>query len=150
MQEPPDKPAALEDYPLVITLPVQWGDQDAFGHVNNVVYFRWFESARIAYFEQTGVGPLLRDHGLGPILASIKCDYRRQLTYPETVYVGAKITRVGNSSLSMAHRLVTPGGASAAAESDSVIVIFNYQTNTSQRIPDDVRAKIDEVEISSP
>ena len=52
-------PAELSEYHSVIRLPVQWGDQDAFGHVNNTVYFRWFESARIAYFQHTGIeGPL--------------------------------------------------------------------------------------------
>jgi len=51
----PSEPADLADHPVVITWPVQWGDQDAFGHVNNVVYFRWMESARIAYFRQAGV-----------------------------------------------------------------------------------------------
>jgi hypothetical protein len=58
-------PAALGAFPVVISCPVQWGDQDAFGHVNNTAYFRWFESGRIAYFERLGLGHALPDTGLG-------------------------------------------------------------------------------------
>ena len=56
----PDQPSDNRaDYPVVISLPVQWGDQDLFGHVNNVVYFRWYESARIAYLDRIGVSDLM-------------------------------------------------------------------------------------------
>ncbi len=78
----------LAEFPVVITLPVQWGDQDAFGHVNNTVYFRWFESARIAYFERIGLSHVLDVEPIAPILASISCDYRRPITFPDTVQVG--------------------------------------------------------------
>src|SRR5580765_7950429 len=93
----------LAAFPVVIRLPIQWGDQDAFGHVNNTVYFRWFESARIAYLDQSGMESMMTGSGLGPILASINCNYRRQLTYPDVVYIGARITHVGNSSMQMSH-----------------------------------------------
>ena len=132
-------PAELSEYHSVIRLPVQWGDQDAFGHVNNTVYFRWFESARIAYFQHTGIEGPLAAVGLGPILASIKCDYRRQITYPDVVLVGARVTRVGNSSLSMRHGLYSERLGVIAAEGDSVIVAFDYEANASKRIPEEVR-----------
>jgi len=95
----------LADHPLSIALPVQWGDQDAFGHVNNVVHFRWMESARISYFAALQLGNMMTNQGTGPILASIKCDYRRQLVYPDTVLVSASITRLGRTSLTMVHRI---------------------------------------------
>src|SRR5437868_10202301 len=102
----PAKPPELSAHPIVITLPVQWGDQDAFGHVNNVVYFRWFESARIAYGNRIGLADLKATQNIGPILAAIACNYRRQLNYPDTVQVGARITRIGRSSMTMDHLLV--------------------------------------------
>ena len=64
-------PAELADFPVSIELPVQWGDQDAFGHVNNTVYFRWYESARIAYLERLEMADQNSALGLGPILAAI-------------------------------------------------------------------------------
>ena len=84
-------PEALGDYPIVIALPILWGDQDAFGHVNNTVPIRWFESW-IAYLEHGGLGHIMDSSGLGPILAAISCNYRRQMHYPDTVHVGSRVS----------------------------------------------------------
>ncbi len=85
----PKSSTSLAGYPVVITLPVLWGDQDAFQHVNNTVYLRWFESARIVYGERVGLTALMKDQNIGPILASITCHYRRPITYPDVVLIGA-------------------------------------------------------------
>ena len=63
----PETAALLDGFPVVITLPVQWGDQDAFGHVNNTVYVRWLESARIAYGERVGLARLMAAERIGQI-----------------------------------------------------------------------------------
>ena len=55
----------LKDFPIVIEIPVAWGEMDAFGHVNNIIYFRYFESARLAYFHQTGYLKFVEEHGIG-------------------------------------------------------------------------------------
>ena len=139
-------PAALADFPVVITLPVQWGDQDAFGHVNNVVYFRWYESARIEYFEQSGMRLLLDSQQLGPILARITCDYHRQLNFPDTIRIGARISRLGSKSITMEHAIFSQAQDALIAKSDSVIVIFHYGEQKSCAIPDDVRLQIERFE----
>ena len=110
------QPAALAAHPFSITLPVQWGDQDAFGHVNNVVYFRWLESARIAYFLAADLGFGMSNHGVGPILASIECDFRRQLAYPDTLIVSASIASIGRTSMKMAHLVYSTAQQAIAAE----------------------------------
>jgi acyl-CoA thioester hydrolase len=140
------KPAELAGHPLQITLPVQWGDQDAFGHVNNVVYFRWMESARIEYFRSSGLTDMMSHHGVGPILASIKCDFRRQLVYPDTLLVSASISSVGRTSIKMVHRVYSTTQQAVAAEGDSVIVVFDYQSQRPVLVADDIRAKIDAIE----
>lgn len=146
------KPDLLGTFPIVIAWPVQWGDQDAFGHVNNTVPIRWFETSRIAYLEQSGMTGLMSGHGLGPILASIQCNYRRQLRYPDTVQIGARITRLGGSSLTMVHAIYSVQQQVVAAEGESVIVVFDYDAQRPRRMPDDVRAAIGRVEgtLSSP
>ncbi len=136
----------LSEFPVVIELPVQWGDQDAFGHVNNVIYFQWFESARMTYYEKIGLFEMLSQSGVGVILASIKCDYLSQLTYPDRIFVGARVTRIGNSSMTMQHKLVSECTKQVTAEADSTVVLFNYKQNTSHRIPDELRRKIAEFE----
>ncbi|MGI8979091.1 MAG: acyl-CoA thioesterase [Pirellulaceae bacterium] len=142
----PNAPDLLKDYPIILTLPILWGDQDAFGHVNNVVYFRWCESARVAYLNDTGLQALMSQANLGPILASIKCDYLRQLNYPDTVRVGARITRLGTKSVSMEHAIFSDSLQAIAAKSDSVVVLFDYGQQKSCVIPADVRDKIAAVE----
>jgi len=131
---------ALAGYSSITVLPVQWGDQDAFGHVNNVVYFRWFESARIDLLHLFPSSVTMSGSGLGPILASIKCDYRRQLRFPDTVYIGSRMTRVGRSSADIGHAVISHSQDQVVAEGSSVIVIFDYTAQRVTRIPDDLRS----------
>lgn len=135
-----------EGYPVWITLPIQWGDQDAFGHVNNTVYFRWFESARIAYGNRVGLAETGTGQKVGPILAAVECNYRRQLKFPDTVHVGARITRIGRSSLTMEHRLISEQLRAVAAEGDSTLVCFDYFAQTSIPLPPVMRAAIEQLE----
>jgi acyl-CoA thioester hydrolase len=139
-------PPELADYRYSLSIPVFWGDQDAFGHVNNTIYFRWMEIARIEYFEWAGLNELLAQAGIGPILASVKCDFRRQLKYPDTVLVSAKVTSMGGASIKMAHLIYSQTQKAVAAEGDSVIVSFDYQAQRPVRVPDSIRAKIDAME----
>jgi len=142
----PTKPDALAEFPIVITLPIQWGDQDAFGHVNNTIAIRWFESARIAYLGGSGMEDLLSRAGLGPILASITCHYRLRLKYPDTVQVEARVTRIGNSSMTIEHAVYSQQQEAIAADGDTVVVVFDYAANTPRRVPDDVCAAVEKLE----
>jgi acyl-CoA thioester hydrolase len=137
------------DFPVWISLAIQWGDQDAFGHVNNTVYLRWFESARIAYGRKIALGDLEEGKRVGPILAAISCQYRRQLTFPDTVHIGARITRIGRSSLTMEHRVLSDALQAVAAEGDSTLVTFDYAAQKSTALPADVRARIEALEAKS-
>ncbi|MEX2560788.1 MAG: thioesterase family protein [Pirellulales bacterium] len=143
---PGDVPNELSEFPVVVTLPVQWGDQDAFQHVNNTVYFRWFESARIEYMERMGLNDLMDRQRIGAILAAISCNYRRPLTFPDTVHAGARVTRLGRTSLTMEHRLYSEAHKMVAADGESTLVIFDYNSERPHAIPDEVRAAIAELE----
>jgi acyl-CoA thioester hydrolase len=136
-----------DQFPVTIDWPVHWGDQDLFGHVNNVVYFRWFESARVAYLDRIG---LARLHGLedvGPILAAISCNFRRQIEYPDTVRIGTRVTRIGNTSMTIEHALwSTAKGGDPAADGTSAVVIFDYPSQRPVRVPDEIRRKIEALE----
>ena len=141
-----EHPRELAAHPISTSLPVQWGDQDAFGHVNNVVYFRWMESARIEYFHRAGLGATTANQAAGPILASIKCDFRRQLAYPDMVLVSASIASIGRTSMKMVHLVYSMSQQAIAAEGESVIVMFDYQAQRPILVAEDIRAKIDAVE----
>lgn len=135
-----------EGFPVWITLPIQWGDQDAFRHVNNTVYLRWFESARIAYGDLAGLDQSDGGHKVGPILASLTCNYRRQLNFPDTVHIGARVTRIGNSSLKMEHRVISEFLGAIAADGDSTLVAFDYAAQKPVPVPAVVRESIAQLE----
>ncbi len=139
----PEGREKLDGFRTLTILPVQWGDQDAFGHVNNVVYFRWFESSRVDLLDACHSSVTMNGSGLGPILASVTCDYKRQLRFPDTVFVGAKVSRIGRSSADISHRIVSFAQGEIIAEGVSVIVVFDYTAQRVTRIPDDLRAQFD-------
>ncbi len=132
-------PPELADFTNITVLPVQWGDMDAFAHVNNVVYFRWFESGRIALLDELSSDVKMQAGKVAPILASIKCDYRRQLHFPDTVHVGSRVSRLGRTSADIQHVVFSEKQSAIVAEGLSVIVFFDYATNRPVRIPDALR-----------
>jgi acyl-CoA thioester hydrolase len=134
---------ALIDFPVVVTVPLLWGDHDAFGHVNNLAYLRWCESARVEYLMRIGLWPSLPPAGIGPILASVSCDYKRPLTFPDTVWIGTRVTRIGNRSFQMQHRVVSKALDTVAAEVDSTIVVFDYGRNETVPVPESCRTAIE-------
>ena len=136
----------LAGFPVVVTVPVQWGDQDAFGHVNNTVFFRWMESARIAYGDRVGLLDLLATQQIGPILASTSCDYRRPVNFPDTIHVGIRSTRIGRTSLAHEHRIVSQEQQAVVAEGTSTTVVFDYGANRSHPVPEPVRRAIETLE----
>jgi acyl-CoA thioester hydrolase len=137
---------SLIDFPVVVAIPVQWGDQDAFGHVNNLAYLRWCETARVEYLVRMDFWPPLPPAGVGPILASISCDYKRQVNYPDTTYTGARVIRIGNRSFRLQHRVVSKTLDAVVAEVESTIVVLDYRRNETVTIPEHCRKAIEELE----
>jgi acyl-CoA thioester hydrolase len=141
-----DIAAELAEFPVVVRWPVQWGDQDAFGHVNNTVYFRWFETCRIEYLERLGFNAMMQRAQIGPILAAIKCQYRKPVTFPDTVQIGARVTRLGRASVDMEHRLYSEAMKVVAADGDSTIVVYDYHKAKSTAMDAEMRAAIERLE----
>ena len=137
---------ALRAYPVVVSLTVEWGDQDSFAHVNNTVYFKWCETARVVYLGRIGMWEIIRTEGRGPIVASVGCDYRRPVTFPDTVQVGARVTKIGNSSFRMEHRVVSVSQNAVVAEADSTLVFIEYENNQSLPLPDRFREAMEQME----
>ena len=136
----------LAGYPVILQIPVAWGEMDAFQHVNNIVYLRYAESARIAYLERTGLGGALQNGGIGPILGSIHCRFKFPLTYPDTAHVGTRVSEVGADRFTMLFRIVSERHGRIAAEGDSVIVAYDYRIGRKAPLPDAIRAAIEILE----
>jgi acyl-CoA thioester hydrolase len=132
----------LDGMPVVVDFPVAWGDMDAFGHVNNTQYFRWFEDGRLAYFEAIGVTELMEATGVGPILASTECRFRVPLTYPDAVRIGATVTDVQDGEFTMRYVVVSRAHGRVAAEGTGRIVAFDYRVGSKTTWPPELRAAI--------
>lgn len=129
----------LSEFPVVLTFPVHWGEMDAFQHVNNVAYFRYFESVRIAYFNATGGfgatggGP---GKGIGPILAETSCRYRMPLTHPDTLRAGARTTSYYEHGFLHEYALVSERTGQVAATGTARIVTYDYDRGVKVAVPE--------------
>ncbi len=137
----------LEGFPAIIEIPVAWGEMDSFGHVNNIIYFRYFESGRLDYFEKTGYLDLVKTEGIGPILASTQCRFRFPLTYPDTISVGTRVSDIQEDRFLMHYRVVSHTHGIIAAEGDGLIVSYDYNQNQKAPIPKRILEKIRDLEI---
>jgi acyl-CoA thioester hydrolase len=119
---------------------------DANQHVNNTAYLRWFESARIEYFARIGA---MAGSGTGPVIVHTSMDWRIALRWPDRVRSAATVLKVGETSLTMGHRLASLAHDGAvAAEAEAVLVwLANGET---QRVPEEVRRRIEELEATAP
>ena len=136
----------LEEYPIAVEVPVAWGDMDAFGHVNNTVFFRWFETARIAFLEAISFTAGGGAGGVGPILASTACRFRRPVTYPDSVTIGVRVEEVGEDRFTHRYRVVRTGTEDVVADGEGVIVSYDYGAGRKAPIPPAVRNAIDSLD----
>jgi acyl-CoA thioester hydrolase len=133
------KKEVVNGFNVVYESPIAWGDMDAFGHANNTVFFRLFESARMAYLDRVGFNG--EDGGHGPILASTHCRFRRPLVYRDQVRVGARVTDVGDDRFTMEYLILNQRGQ-VAADGGGIIVSFDYQKGMKVPVPEAVREAI--------
>ena len=139
--------AHLAGFQVVISVPVAWGEMDAFAHVNNTVYFRWFESARIAYFDRVAFREPSENGGIGPILASTQCRFRRPLTYPDTVLIGARVIALEADRFTMEYHVVSETSGGLAAEGSGVVVAYDYEAGAKAAVPAIVVGNIRELDL---
>jgi acyl-CoA thioester hydrolase len=133
-------------YPVLIEIPIAWGDMDAFQHVNNRVYFKHFESARMAYLEKIGFLEIMDKTNVGPILASTQCKFKIPLTYPDQVTVGAKVRTIEKDRFIMEYAVISHKHQKVAAQGDGVLVTFDYKNNVKALIPEEIKKRIIDLE----
>jgi len=129
----------MQDF--AIEMPLRWGDMDAMGHLNNVMYFRLMEEARIQWFAAFGFPTM--PSGEAPILAHAACDFVKAMTYPALAVVRQLVTRVGRSSVEMSltiERKDEPGVVYATGR--TVIVWYDYSAGKSAPWPDSIRSRL--------
>lgn len=126
---------SLSGFAVVVVCPVQWGEMDAYQHVNNVTYLRWFETGRAAYFDEARLWKRGTPDEVGPIFHSVQCRYRVPLTYPDEVEIGVRVVDVGFDRFTVEHVIFSRTHDCIAAEGRGVIVAYDYQAKTKAPLP---------------
>lgn len=130
----------MSDKTLIHTsrLKVRWGDMDAFGHVNNTVYFRYMEQTRIDWLE-TGLPGMVAD-GEGPVIVNASCNYRRQLKYPADLEVRMYAGAPGRSSVETTYEIRRIDQPEILyADGSAKIVWVNFEQEKSVSLPEALR-----------
>jgi len=120
---------------------VRWGDMDAYGHVNNTVYFRYAEQARVEWLASIGVAVTLAQDE-GPVIINASCTFLQPITYPATVEVRSLIGKPGRSSLPTYFEMRCVGTGdddTVYAEGASKMIWWNPRTGKSLNLPDFIR-----------
>lgn len=135
----------MHNYPVKLQLRLDWSEMDLFGHINNVSYFKFVQASRVNYWETIGLTQLHNSMQIGPMLASTTCNFKRPLFYPGNIVVEASVSFIKNTSFGIEHRILNADGEVAATAQD-VVVLYNFQTNEKQPVPDDIRQQIAQLE----
>ena len=124
------------------TLEIRWGDMDAMGHVNNTVYFRYLEHARVEWLQQIGAAP--NPAGEGPVVINAHCSFMRQLSYPGTIEIRTLVGPPGTTSFETRQeiRLLDAHGMPGMvhAEGGAKVVWVDFVLGKSKPLPDALRA----------
>ncbi|MBI3531521.1 MAG: acyl-CoA thioesterase [Burkholderiales bacterium] len=121
-----------------MAMPIRWGDMDAMGHVNNTVYFRYLESARIEWFRTIRCEP--DPQGQGPVIVNAFCNFYKQLEFPGDIVVKTYVSDPGRTTFESWHtieRVDQPGVISAAGGATVIWVDFPQQKAVT--LPDRIR-----------
>lgn len=125
---------ALDGCTTVVAVPVAWGEMDALQHVNNIVYFRYFESSRLVYLEKAGLSALLA-RGIGPVLAEIRCRFKAPVTYPDTLDVGTRLGSIEGDRIHVDHVIVSRKLGRVVAEGRASMALIDVSTQKKVPIP---------------
>lgn len=128
----------LNEYPVVHEQNVAWGDMDAFGHVNNVMYYRYIESARIQYFDALNIF----EQSVLTVVASNQCKYMRPVFYPDQLKIAARVEELRNSAMRMSYLLWSTAQNAVVATAEAVIVCVDNKNMQKIAIPEHIREKI--------
>lgn len=136
----------LAAFAVVIEIDVAWAEMDAFAHVNNVVYFRYFEHARIAYLTKCGWFKSMDETGRGPIVSATNARFRKPVRYPDRLHLGARVIDLQPDRVTFEHKVFSTTWNAVACEGTAVVVSFDYRAATKCPIPETVRTAILEME----
>lgn len=138
-------PHRRADYRHFLDIPTRWADNDAYGHVNNVVYYAWFDTVVNEYLIRSGV----LDIAAGPVIGLVvetQCRYFAELAFPQTVAAGLRVAHLGSSSVRYEIGIFGPGAQNAAAQGHFVHVYVDRATRRPAPLPAPLRATLERIQ----
>ena len=133
----------LKDYPVIYEQKVAWGDMDLFGHVNNVQYYRYMESARICYFDELNIF----QQDVLTVVASNQCKYLNPVFYPDQLKIGVRVEELRNSAMRMSYLIWSVQQQKIAATGEAVIVCVDKVNMQKTAMPEIIRQNIQQIEL---
>jgi acyl-CoA thioester hydrolase len=124
--------------------PTRWADNDAYGHVNNTVFYQWFDSAVNAWLVEQGMLDIATGDPIG-LVVETRCAYFEPLAFPQDVDVGLAVAKLGRSSIRYRIAVFGAGRDSAAAQGEFVHVVVDRTSRRPVVIPPDWRAKLEQI-----
>ncbi|MCB0506738.1 MAG: thioesterase family protein [Chitinophagales bacterium] len=128
------------NFPFSLQQQIAWGDMDALQHVNNVAYFRYFESGRVDFFNQANLWNSLFEENIKIVVVKLDCNYVRELTYPASIEIKVGIKKIGNSSMTV-HHVITTTDQQLIAHGEGIIVGMNTETGKPTPWTEKIRAE---------
>lgn len=138
----------LAQHPIVTEIPVAWGEMDALQHVNNVVYFRYFETARIDFFNRLFPLDTLYKSGIGPVISENQARYKRPVTFPDTLLVSVSISDIHSDRFTMHYQAFSKQQQAVTTLGTSVAVMFNFKTGKKAELPAELLAILKQHEVA--
>ena len=133
-------------YPVWREIATRWADNDAYGHVNNTVYYSWFDTAVNAWLIENGLLDIEKGDPIG-LVVETSCRYAQSLTYPEPVEIGLGVERLGNSSVTYRIGVFAKGAGEAAAEGHFTHVYVGREARRPSALPPEWRAKLETIKL---
>lgn len=135
----------MDDFPVKLRLRIDWSEMDLFGHVNNVAYFKYIQASRVNYWELSGIVPMFKELGIGPILLSTNCQFLKPLHYPGDILIESRIEFIKTTSFGIYHRILNDRNE-IAAEAHDIIVTYDFNKNEKVPVSAEFRNAVERIE----
>src|SRR5687767_4268303 len=130
---------------LQLQIRIDFSELDLFGHVNNVMFFKYMQASRVYYWEKSGMMQDYFDHKIGPILASANCNFFKPLFYPGEITVEVGMRFIKTTSFGLKHSIYNDK-SELVAEAEDVMVMFDFNKNEKVKFPDQYRVACSKLE----
>ena len=131
----------MEKFSIDLPIRIDWSEMDLFGHINNVAYFKYVQSARVNFLETIGINTANPDNKISFVLAHSSCNYRQPLYFPDEIVVKTKTDWVKNSSMQLNH-VIYNSKKEVCAEAIDIIVLYDYAAHSKLSIPQEIKEKV--------